>query len=95
VVNRVYAQFLGGISHPLAHEASPPDPEGTCRRALARLARFEGNPAIAQRDPKSTLSFSRAGPKYVSRARELYARCALVEKDALAVVNERGEPIAK
>lgn len=93
MVNRVFVQFLSSLPSPPVYQVSPPDPDGVCRTALARIAALVDDPEMAQRDPTTTISFSRASPRDVEAAAELYNRCSRGEDDAINILDERGEPI--
>ena len=91
LVNREFVEFLGSLPPAPARRVSPPDLGGICKTALVRLASLADDSEIAQRDPTTTLSFSRASCEDISTATELLNRCSekICTFDAL---DERGEP---
>jgi hypothetical protein len=95
VVNRAFAQFLGKLPHRPPLQVSPPDPEGMCRTALERLAVIADDPDIAQRDPTTTLSFSRASPEDIEVVTRYLTRCVREENNGINPLDEHGEPIMK
>ncbi|KAF8491299.1 hypothetical protein JB92DRAFT_1273815 [Gautieria morchelliformis] len=95
VVNRAFAQFLGKLSHRPPCQVSPPDPQDMCRTALGRLAVIADEPDIAQRDPTTTLAFSRASTEDISVFSEYLARCVCGGENEINPLDEHGEPIMK
>ena len=87
------ACFLSRVSPAPPRRASPPDFEGVCRTALTRLAAFADDSDIAQRDPMTTLSFSRMSHEDIDEATEFFNRYSLGENDADSTLDERGELI--
>lgn len=95
VVNRVYTQFLQGLPDPPAFCPAQPDPAGVCKAALGRLAKLKSDPAIALRDPATTMSFCCLSANVIAQSEQLIAEFAKGEAEAFQPLDARGRPLRR
>lgn len=98
IVNQAFAKFLAGITKPTDDSVLRPPSEpmyDRMKRALEDLADFVDDPSIADRDPRSSLSFSCCRPEVAQSQMDTIKNYAKSQKDAYNPLGPDGRPIRK
>ncbi|TRM68532.1 alpha/beta-hydrolase [Schizophyllum amplum] len=97
IANQTFAKFLSRLP-PARSDLTTTLPEQRdtkMRAALERLATLMGDRNIAERDPRSVLSFSCVGPEVLKSQTEMLAHYAIGQEDAFSALGPDGRPIRR